>query len=70
MAVARAARRNSRREELYTEVVDGPEEEGGVPSREHYPSDVLAGGAIAFVVAGAAWKLRPPATDGGTVPIG
>ena len=42
-----------------------------VRGREHYPSDVLAGGAIAFVVAGVAWKLRPPtATGGGTVPIG
>ena len=35
--------------------------------REHYPSDVLAGGALAFVVAGAAWKIRPPAR---TVPDG
>ncbi len=36
--------------------------------REHYPSDVVAGGAIAFVVAAAAWKLRPPAaSDGGAM---
>ena len=28
--------------------------------REHYPSDVVAGGAVAIVVAGAAWKLWPP----------
>lgn len=29
-------------------------------SRKHYPSDVLAGGAIAVVVTAAARKLRPP----------
>ena len=29
-------------------------------SRKHYPSDVVAGGAIAFAVTAAAWKLRPP----------
>ncbi len=29
-------------------------------SRRHYPSDVVAGGAIAFAVAAAAWWLRPP----------
>ncbi len=34
-------------------------------SREHYPSDVAAGGAIAFAVAAAAWKLRPPGATGG-----
>lgn len=34
-------------------------------AREHYPSDVVAGGALAFVVAGAAWKLWPPAATGG-----
>ncbi|HEX8156669.1 MAG TPA: nitroreductase/quinone reductase family protein [Solirubrobacteraceae bacterium] len=28
--------------------------------REHYPSDVIGGGAIAVVVSAAAWKLRPP----------
>ncbi len=39
--------------------------------REHYPSDVVAGGAIAFVVAAAAWKLRPPAaSDGGALASG
>ena len=32
--------------------------------REHYPSDVVAGGALAFVVAGAAWKLWPPTAHG------
>lgn len=30
-------------------------------SRKHYPSDVVAGGAIALAVSVAAWKLRPPA---------
>lgn len=29
-------------------------------ARRHYPSDVVAGGAIAFVVTAAAWRLRPP----------
>lgn len=29
-------------------------------AREHYPSDVLAGGTLAFMVAAAAWKIRPP----------
>ena len=29
-------------------------------SRKHYPSDVVAGGAIALAVAAAAWMLRPP----------
>ena len=28
--------------------------------RKHYPSDVVAGGAIALAVASAAWILRPP----------
>ena len=39
--------------------------------RVHYPSDVVAGGAIAFAVAAAAWKLRPPtAPEGdGTPPV-
>ncbi len=29
-------------------------------SRIHYPSDIIAGGMIAVVVTGAAWKLWPP----------
>lgn len=29
-------------------------------SRIHYPSDILAGGAVAVAVTGAAWKLWPP----------
>jgi membrane-associated phospholipid phosphatase len=29
-------------------------------ARKHYPSDIVAGGAIAFVVTAAAWRLRPP----------
>jgi undecaprenyl-diphosphatase len=29
-------------------------------AREHYPSDIVAGGAIALAVSAAAWKLRPP----------
>lgn len=33
-----------------------------IRSRKHYPSDVVAGGAIALVVTAAAWKLRPPRT--------
>jgi deazaflavin-dependent oxidoreductase (nitroreductase family) len=28
--------------------------------REHYPSDVIGGGAIAALVSASAWKLRPP----------
>ena len=28
--------------------------------REHYPSDIVAGGVLAFAVAAAAWKLSPP----------
>lgn len=32
-----------------------------IRSRKHYPSDVVAGGAIAFAVSAAAWRLRPPA---------
>lgn len=35
-----------------------------IRSRKHYPTDVIAGGAIAFVVSAAAWRLRPPATAG------
>jgi hypothetical protein len=31
-----------------------------IRSRQHYPSDVLGGGAIAIAVAGLAWRLRPP----------
>lgn len=31
-----------------------------IRSREHYPSDVVAGGALAFAVAVAAWRLSPP----------
>jgi deazaflavin-dependent oxidoreductase (nitroreductase family) len=31
-----------------------------VRARKHYPSDVIAGGAIALAVNAAAWKLRPP----------
>lgn len=31
-----------------------------VRSRGHYPSDVLAGGALAFAVVAIAWKLWPP----------
>jgi membrane-associated phospholipid phosphatase len=29
-------------------------------ARKHYPSDIVAGGAIALAVSAAAWKLRPP----------
>ena len=29
-------------------------------TRKHYPSDIIAGGAIALAVSAAAWKLRPP----------
>ena len=29
-------------------------------SRIHYPSDIIAGGFVAVVVSGAAWKLWPP----------
>jgi membrane-associated phospholipid phosphatase len=29
-------------------------------ARSHYPSDIVAGGAIALTVSAAAWKLRPP----------
>ena len=35
-----------------------------IRGREHYPSDVVAGGAIAFGVAAAAWWLWPPGGDG------
>jgi membrane-associated phospholipid phosphatase len=31
-----------------------------IRGREHYPSDVLAGGALAFAVAATAWRLSPP----------
>jgi membrane-associated phospholipid phosphatase len=31
-----------------------------IRARKHYPSDVFAGGAIAFAVTAAAWWLRPP----------
>lgn len=34
-----------------------------VRGRKHYTTDVLAGGAIAFAVTTAAWKLRPPADN-------
>ena len=34
-----------------------------VRKRAHYPSDVLAGGALGIAVAFAAWKLWPPADD-------
>ncbi|MDP8944059.1 MAG: phosphatase PAP2 family protein [Actinomycetota bacterium] len=36
-----------------------------VRGREHYPSDVVAGGAIAVAVAAAAWRWWPPGGDGG-----
>ena len=32
-----------------------------IRSRKHYPSDVVAGGAIALAVTVASWRLRPPA---------
>lgn len=31
-----------------------------IRARRHYPSDIIAGGAIAFTVTGLAWLLRPP----------
>ncbi|MCA1681346.1 MAG: nitroreductase/quinone reductase family protein [Actinobacteria bacterium] len=31
-----------------------------IRTRKHYPSDIIAGGAIAIAVTAAAWKLRPP----------
>lgn len=31
-----------------------------VRTRKHYPSDVIAGGAIAVIVTAAAWALCPP----------
>ncbi len=31
-----------------------------IRAREHYPSDVIAGGAIALAVTAAAWRIRPP----------
>lgn len=39
-----------------------------VRSRGHYPSDVIAGGVLAFAVAVAAWKLWPPGGDGAHQP--
>jgi membrane-associated phospholipid phosphatase len=39
-------------------------------ARKHYPSDIIAGGAIALAVSATAWKLRPPQTrDASTAPI-
>lgn len=35
-----------------------------IRSRKHYPSDVLAGGAIALAVTAVAWRLRPPFSAG------
>ena len=35
-----------------------------VRSRGHYPSDVIAGGVLAFVVAAVVWKLWPPERTG------
>ena len=35
-----------------------------IRGREHYPSDVVAGGVIAVAVAAAAWILWPPGRDG------
>ncbi|MDQ4129748.1 MAG: phosphatase PAP2 family protein [Actinomycetota bacterium] len=35
-----------------------------VRGREHYPSDVVGGGAIAIAVAAAAWRLWPPGGAG------
>ena len=32
-----------------------------IRSRKHYPSDIVAGGAIALAVTATGWKLRPPA---------
>lgn len=29
-------------------------------TRKHYPSDIVAGGAIALAVSAGAWKIRPP----------
>lgn len=37
-----------------------------VRKRAHYPSDVVAGGALGAAVAFAAWKLRPPASPAPT----
>lgn len=39
-----------------------------VRKRAHYPSDVLAGGALGAAVALAAWKLRPPRPPASSVP--
>ncbi|HWI06783.1 MAG TPA: phosphatase PAP2 family protein [Solirubrobacteraceae bacterium] len=36
-----------------------------IRARKHYPSDVVAGGALALAVTAASWKLRPPASAGG-----
>jgi membrane-associated phospholipid phosphatase len=35
-----------------------------IRSRGHYPSDVVIGGLVAFAVALAVWKLRPPRSHG------
>ena len=37
-------------------------------SRIHYPSDIIAGGAVAVAVTGAAWKLWPPHARRGRPP--
>lgn len=37
-------------------------------SRIHYPSDIIAGGAVAVAVTGAAWKLCPPHARPGRPP--
>ncbi len=34
-----------------------------IRGREHYPTDVLFGGALGIAVALAAWKLRPPGEE-------
>ncbi len=38
-------------------------------TRKHYPSDIVAGGAIALAVSAAAWKLRPPHTRQTAAPL-
>ena len=37
-----------------------------IRGREHYPTDVLAGGALGIAVALAAWRLWPPRRSGNT----
>ncbi len=37
-------------------------------SRIHYPSDIIAGGMVAVVVTGTAWKLWPPHARRGRPP--